>query len=419
MRATYLEVDRPGRLAWIEPASGMTTSVTFVDLGDGRTEVVTHQTHVPDAYLSPEARTGFESSLDKADRYLDRQAQVAVELPAPGRRARSGRRLGRALVVRGAGGSAEVVAHLTMPARYDEAAFLAELEADGYDFTTLSNRIATRDAAAVSTATLLANLRDPVLHRWQPPGGGAAGALNHAVVHSLDVTVPLGLARPDPDVAVRLVLGDLLAGGAAHFGVDPATVDPSGPDATPGPRADREAGAPHALTSADAVPSPQRAARSSSPGRRGAARALRHEWGRLPVPAARGAAHRQGRDPRTKGRLTLDRHRQGRRGHHHRRQVGPGPPAAAGADRRRRRAAGHRFELRPADPPGLEPQPAGQPRVHGRVPRAAPPPTGPSLLTGDARAAAWATAVDFYAGYEQYRTRCAPREIRVFRLRPA
>ena len=40
------------------------------------------------------------------------------------------------------------------------------------------------------------------------------------------------------------------------------------------------------------------------------------------------------------------------------------------------------------------------------------------LLTGDARAKAWATAVDFYAGYESYRTTCAPREIRVFRLRP-
>jgi deazaflavin-dependent oxidoreductase (nitroreductase family) len=40
------------------------------------------------------------------------------------------------------------------------------------------------------------------------------------------------------------------------------------------------------------------------------------------------------------------------------------------------------------------------------------------LLTGDARAAAWAHAVDYYAGYESYRTSCAPREIRVFRLRP-
>lgn len=39
------------------------------------------------------------------------------------------------------------------------------------------------------------------------------------------------------------------------------------------------------------------------------------------------------------------------------------------------------------------------------------------LLDGEARAAAWATAVDFYQGYESYRANCAPREIRVFRLR--
>lgn len=40
------------------------------------------------------------------------------------------------------------------------------------------------------------------------------------------------------------------------------------------------------------------------------------------------------------------------------------------------------------------------------------------LLTGDARAEAWADAVDFYAGFEGYRASSAPREIRVFRLRP-
>lgn len=38
------------------------------------------------------------------------------------------------------------------------------------------------------------------------------------------------------------------------------------------------------------------------------------------------------------------------------------------------------------------------------------------LLEGDDRAAAWATAVDFYAGYARYKEMCAPREIRVFRL---
>ena len=40
------------------------------------------------------------------------------------------------------------------------------------------------------------------------------------------------------------------------------------------------------------------------------------------------------------------------------------------------------------------------------------------LLTGEARDSAWAKATDFYAGYERYRASCAPREIRVFRLRP-
>ena len=40
------------------------------------------------------------------------------------------------------------------------------------------------------------------------------------------------------------------------------------------------------------------------------------------------------------------------------------------------------------------------------------------LLTGDARFKAWETAVDFYAGYQSYKANCAPREIRVFRLRP-
>jgi deazaflavin-dependent oxidoreductase (nitroreductase family) len=41
------------------------------------------------------------------------------------------------------------------------------------------------------------------------------------------------------------------------------------------------------------------------------------------------------------------------------------------------------------------------------------------LLTGESRTSAWATAIDFYAGYEGYHITCAPREIRVFRLRPA
>ncbi|HEY7138305.1 MAG TPA: maleylpyruvate isomerase family mycothiol-dependent enzyme [Acidimicrobiia bacterium] len=113
----------------------------------------------------------------------------------------------------------EVVAHLTMPARYDEESFMAELEADGFDFTKLSNRIASRDAA-LSTDELVANLRSEVLQRWTPPGGGYHGALNHVVIHGLDVTVPLGAPRTASDDALRVVLDDLTAGGGhEHFGV--------------------------------------------------------------------------------------------------------------------------------------------------------------------------------------------------------
>jgi uncharacterized protein (TIGR03083 family) len=113
----------------------------------------------------------------------------------------------------------EVVAHLTMPARYDEESFMAELRADGFDFTKLSNRIASRDAA-VPAEELVANLRSDVLHRWTPPGGGYHGALNHVVIHGLDVTVPLGQPRTASDHALRVVLDDLTAGGGhEHFGV--------------------------------------------------------------------------------------------------------------------------------------------------------------------------------------------------------
>lgn len=114
----------------------------------------------------------------------------------------------------------EVVAHVTMAARYDETAFMAELREAQFDFPTVSNRIAARDAQ-LPIEELLANLRSEVLHQWQPPGGGASGALNHVVVHGLDITVPLGVARRSPDATIRVVLDDLTRGGVhEHFGTD-------------------------------------------------------------------------------------------------------------------------------------------------------------------------------------------------------
>ncbi|MBL7500797.1 maleylpyruvate isomerase family mycothiol-dependent enzyme [Frankia sp. CNm7] len=114
----------------------------------------------------------------------------------------------------------EVVAHLTMAARYSERAFLAELRACDFDFSRLSDLIAGRDAR-LPTAELVANLRREVMHRWTPPDGGHRGALSHVVIHGLDITVPLGVPRLAADEAMVVVLDSLGAeGGARHFGVD-------------------------------------------------------------------------------------------------------------------------------------------------------------------------------------------------------
>jgi uncharacterized protein YndB with AHSA1/START domain len=72
MHAVYVEIRRPERLVWTESdvEGGMTTTITFTDLGDGRTEVVTHQTNVPAPYAAPEAQAGFKTSLDRFDAYV-------------------------------------------------------------------------------------------------------------------------------------------------------------------------------------------------------------------------------------------------------------------------------------------------------------------------------------------------------------
>ena len=70
MVATFTEVVPLERLAWVEPATGMHTTSTLVDLPASGTEVVIHQRHVPEAMRAPEARAGFLTSLDKLEEHL-------------------------------------------------------------------------------------------------------------------------------------------------------------------------------------------------------------------------------------------------------------------------------------------------------------------------------------------------------------
>jgi uncharacterized protein YndB with AHSA1/START domain len=65
----FTVIDPPETLEWRED-SGAVNHSTFIDLGEGRTEVRIHQTNLPREYTAPEARAGFESSLDRFAAYL-------------------------------------------------------------------------------------------------------------------------------------------------------------------------------------------------------------------------------------------------------------------------------------------------------------------------------------------------------------
>ncbi|MEZ5374731.1 MAG: SRPBCC domain-containing protein [Microthrixaceae bacterium] len=69
MRAVYDLVEPPSRLGWTEPENGMRTEVQLAELDDGTTEVITTLIDPPPGFESPDARRGFETSLDRMVAY--------------------------------------------------------------------------------------------------------------------------------------------------------------------------------------------------------------------------------------------------------------------------------------------------------------------------------------------------------------
>ena len=95
-----------------------------------------------------------------------------------------------------------VVAHLTMPARYDAERFGQELAKDGFDFQTMSDRLSLRDGD-LPTVALLADLRSDTLAAFEQPGGGWAGIdqpRRHSRPrrHAASGAGPRGRGRGDP-----------------------------------------------------------------------------------------------------------------------------------------------------------------------------------------------------------------------------
>ena len=84
----------------------------------------------------------------------------------------------------------------------------------------MADRLARRDAAELSREERTASLRDNADHPWRPPGGGPEGALSHDVIHGLDITTALKLARRVPLDRLEVILTALKPKQVKYFGAD-------------------------------------------------------------------------------------------------------------------------------------------------------------------------------------------------------
>lgn len=113
-----------------------------------------------------------------------------------------------------------VIAHTTLPYHSKRTRVVLETIKSGGRFNHASDRMARRDASALSAADLVEILRANAENPWTPPGGGAAGALSHDVIHGLDITVALGIDRRVPHDRLKVVLDGTTSRTVRYFGAE-------------------------------------------------------------------------------------------------------------------------------------------------------------------------------------------------------
>ncbi|MFJ8476088.1 maleylpyruvate isomerase family mycothiol-dependent enzyme [Kitasatospora sp. NPDC094011] len=112
----------------------------------------------------------------------------------------------------------EVAAHMSVGFRSSFPKVLLELVKAGGNLNRMGDRVAHRDAAALSERQMAAALRDNADNPWTPPVGGITAALGHDVIHGLDITVALDLDRKVPLERVEAVLAGVGARTLRFFG---------------------------------------------------------------------------------------------------------------------------------------------------------------------------------------------------------
>lgn len=117
----------------------------------------------------------------------------------------------------------EVAAHLAMPFNVNMAGFMWRMLKAGGDFDKVSDDYARR-ASAQTPSQLVAAIRDHADHRFTPPGAGPEAPLTDALIHGLDIGVPVDRRVPVADEVLTVVLPFLFTKPARRAFVPEARV---------------------------------------------------------------------------------------------------------------------------------------------------------------------------------------------------